>query len=71
MTKIEMVQQAMQALGEAAPETLAAFVRKTYGEAIDARYIPFFVASVRDRMRLEALRKERAARAPAETETRT
>lgn len=70
MTKIEMVEQAMQALGDASSESLAAFVEKKHGDKIEARFIPLFVASIRDRMRLEASRRERAAAPKIEVEPR-
>ena len=60
MTKIDMVEQAMAALGETSAEALAAFVQEQHRETIEIRFIPFFVASIRDRTRLEALRRERA-----------
>lgn len=61
MTKIEMVEKAMQALGEVSAEKLATFVEKKHGEKIDARFIPLFLASIQDRVRMEAARRERAA----------
>jgi hypothetical protein len=61
MTKIDMVEQAMKVLGEVRPEELVAFVLTKHGEAIEPRFMPFFLASIRDRMRLESARRERAA----------
>jgi hypothetical protein len=61
MTKIDMVEQAMHVLGDTSPEELARFVRKKHGEEIEARFIPLFVASIQDKRRLEASRRERAA----------
>ena len=68
MTKLDMVQQAIQVLGDASAEELAAFVQTQFGETIEARFMPLFVASIRDRRRLEALRRERAAAPKVESD---
>lgn len=49
MTKLEMVQSAWLALGEAPADALAAFVRDKYGVTIDPKFIPIFKASLRDK----------------------
>jgi predicted SprT family Zn-dependent metalloprotease len=67
MTKLEMFEEALQVLGDASAETLAAFIQKKHSETIDPRFIPLFVASIRDRNRLEALRRERAVSRPSQT----
>lgn len=66
MTKLDMVQQAKEALGNVTPEELATYVQTEHGERIEPRFIPFFLASIRDRLHLAALRKDRAAAAQIE-----
>jgi predicted SprT family Zn-dependent metalloprotease len=61
MTRIDMVQAAMEALGESSAQELAAFVRERFGQTIEPRFVPLFIATVRDRHRLAALRRERTA----------
>lgn len=51
MTRIEMIEQAIQVLGDAPAEKLAAFVQKKHGEKIEPHFIPLFLASIRDRLR--------------------
>jgi hypothetical protein len=68
MTRIEMVEQAMQALGDAGADDLAAFVHKQHGEKIEPRFMPLFLASIRDRRNLEASRRERTVARQAEPE---
>lgn len=61
MDRIEMVQLAMRELGDAANDSLAAFVLKRFGVRIEARFMPLFRASIRDKQRMDAARQ--AARA--------
>jgi predicted SprT family Zn-dependent metalloprotease len=70
MTKLDMVQQALEVFRDGSPEKLAAYVQSKHGETIEARFIPFFLASIRDRLHLAALRKERATAPKIEPEHR-
>jgi len=72
MVKLELVQIALRELGEVTARELSAFIEKTHGVKIEPKFIPLFKASIRDRIRLEAVRQ--AARASVEqdkTETPT
>jgi hypothetical protein len=68
MTKIEMVAQAMRALGDVSAEGIVAFVEREHRETIDPRFIPIYVASIRDSMRLDAARHERVVAPKVEAE---
>jgi len=57
MTKLEMVQSAVAALGEVPAEALAAFVEERYRVQIPAKFVPVYVATVQDRIRLAANRE--------------
>jgi predicted SprT family Zn-dependent metalloprotease len=57
MDRIEMVQVALQELGDVANEKLATFVQKRFGVRIESRYMPLYRASIRDKQRLEAGRQ--------------
>lgn len=63
MKKLEMVAIAHRELSGASAAELVAFIEKTFGERIDAKYIPVYRASIEDKAKLEAARQ--AARAAA------
>lgn len=63
MTKLEMVQTALQEITAASAGDLVAFIEKRFGERIDAKYIPVYRASIEDKAKLDAARK--AARVAA------
>ena len=61
MTKLEMVQQAMAVKGEATSEEIAAFIEQWHGVKIEAKFIPVYKATLKDKQLLEE--KRRAAQA--------
>lgn len=63
MTKMEMVQQALRELGEVSPAELSAFVAQRFGTPMEPKVIPLFVASLKDKERLEQARREARAAA--------
>ncbi len=64
MTKMDAFRRAFAKIGDVAPETLSAYIKRTYHVAIDPKVIPVFLASMRD---LDALTRLRAqARAAAQ-----
>lgn len=66
MTKVQMMKQALQELGEATPMELAAFLNRRYGVRIEPRFIPVLRASVLQQDMLENFRQRvRAAGAGA------
>lgn len=64
MDKLEMVRLALRELGDVPAQELAAYIETRYGVKIDAKFIPLYKASLRDKLRLEAARQ--AARAVVE-----
>ncbi len=46
MTKLEMVQAALQAAKSASSEEISAFIEKTFGVKIEAKFIPVFKSSL-------------------------
>ena len=64
MTKLEAVEKALAALGEASSVDLAAFVKRKFGLEIEATFIPLFRATVKDGQRSQRMRA--AARASAQ-----
>lgn len=61
MDKLEIVQAALRTLSHPSPERLSAFIAKKHGVMIEPRFIPIFIATLRDKERLQAIRQ--AARA--------
>ena len=62
MTKLEIVQEAINGMGDASAEELTACIEQTYGVRIAPRFIPVFKASVRDKeLLVEWRRKSQAA----------
>ncbi|OAI54064.1 hypothetical protein AYO44_15520 [Planctomycetaceae bacterium SCGC AG-212-F19] len=64
MDKLELMQIALRELGDVLAEQLSAFIEKKHGVKIEPKFIPLFMASIRDKIRLEAARQ--AARASVE-----
>jgi hypothetical protein len=64
MDKLAMVQDAWKELGEVPAQELSAFIHKKFGVIIEAKFIPLFKASLRDRSLLENLRQQRRAASP-------
>jgi hypothetical protein len=67
MNKLEMVQIAMRELDGGSAADWTAFIERTYGEKINPTFIPVYLASIKDKAKLEAARK--AARAAAAEHT--
>jgi hypothetical protein len=63
VTKIEMVQQAVAVRGEATSEEIAAFIERWHGVKIEAKFIPIYRATIKDKQLLEE--KRRVAQAMA------
>jgi len=66
MDKLEMVQVALREPGDVSSQELAGFIERRFQVKIEAKFIPLFTASLRDKLRLEAAGQ--AARAVAETD---
>lgn len=64
MDKLQLVQTALRSLANPSPERLSAFIAKKHGVLIEPRFVPLFVATLRDREHLHAARL--AARATFE-----
>jgi hypothetical protein len=64
MDKLELVQIALQKLGDVPAQAVSAFIEKKHGVWIEPSFIPLFKASIRDKLRLEAARQ--AAKATVE-----
>jgi hypothetical protein len=60
MTNLEMVQEAIRVVGDVPAADLSAFVHERFGVSIEPKFIPLYLASIRDKLRVEAAR--RAAR---------
>lgn len=56
MSRDEMVKLALQSLGDASAENLAAFIEQKFGVRINPRYIPIFKASLIGKAHLERSR---------------
>jgi hypothetical protein len=56
MTKLELVEMALQELGDVSAQELSAFIEQKKGVKIEPKFIPVFKASLRDRTTLEAAR---------------
>lgn len=59
--KTEAIRRALEELGDAPPEQLAAFARSRYGVAVQVNIIPVIKATLRDRELLTRARAKRAA----------
>jgi predicted SprT family Zn-dependent metalloprotease len=68
MTTLEMVQDALQRLGDTSAEALAAFVWQNYATWIEPCFMPIYRASLRDQGRRDAARQARVAVLPAAVE---
>ena len=69
MDKLEVVQIAIRQLGDVSAKELSTFIEKEYDIKIEARFMPVFRASIREKERLEAIRQAaRAAVAQAKAE---
>ncbi len=58
MTKLEMVRQSIEQLGEVSAEDLASFIEIKHGVCIEPRFIPVVRASLRELDLLAKLRAE-------------
>ena len=56
MTNVDMVNTAIQKLGDVSSAELADFVKKTFGVNISPKFIPIYRESIRDKERLEKVR---------------
>jgi len=67
MSKDEMVRLALESLGDASVENLAAFVEQKFGVKINPRYIPIFKASLRGKEHFERLNEAEPQGKPPST----
>jgi len=65
MDKLKLVEAALRELGDASAEQLSAFIQQKHGVRIAPFFIPVFIATIRDKLRLENVRH--AARAAIAT----
>jgi hypothetical protein len=56
MTKLEMVREALNQLGEVSAHEISAFVESEYGTKIDPAFIPIYRATLKDKERMEKAR---------------
>ena len=67
MTKIEMLQQALDELGEVSADELARFFCERYGVKLNPRMVPILRASLVEKEMLDRVRREaEAAMGPTE-----
>jgi len=68
MTKLELVEMAMQELGDVSAQELSAFIEQKKGVKIEPKFIPVFKASIRGKAALESARAARASAAESAKE---
>lgn len=56
LDKLTIVQAALRALGNPCPARLSAYIARQHGVVIEPRFIPVFIATLRDKERLQAAR---------------
>lgn len=57
MDKLALVQAALRTISNPSPARVSVFIAKKHGVLIEPRFIPVFVATLRDRERLEVVRR--------------
>lgn len=55
--KLELVQIALQEIGDVSAQELSSFIEKKHGVKIAPKFIPLYKASLRDKVRLEIARR--------------
>jgi hypothetical protein len=55
--KLELMQIALRELGDVSAQELSSFIEQKHGVKIEAKFIPLYKASLRDKLRLEAGRQ--------------
>jgi hypothetical protein len=61
MSKLEMVRQALEQLGEVPSVEISSFIQRCYGVRIDPKFIPIVRASLRELEMLQRFREEARA----------
>jgi hypothetical protein len=55
--KLELVQIALQEFGDVSAQELCSFIEEKHGVRIEAKFIPLYKASLRDKLRVESARQ--------------
>lgn len=71
MEKLDMVHHAVRELGNVPAPELSSFIEKCHGVRIEPRFLPIYLASLRDLQRLESSRQARAATERSQSQVST